>query len=79
MKEIEDELLMCDQFQPLLQTLKELEKKHISGEILKTNYRSRGRTCTSYFRDGGTWYICDRWKKPRIYKGFGSLVLDVSV
>ena len=88
---IEDELLMCDQFQisvafitlggiePLLQTLKELEKKHISGEILKTNYRSRGRTCTSYFRDGGTWYICDRWKKPRIYKGFGSLVLDVSV
>lgn len=52
MKEIEDELLMCDQFQPLLQTLKELEKKHISGEILKTNYRSRGRTCTSYFRDG---------------------------
>ena len=29
--------------------------------------------------DGGTWYICDRWKKPRIYKGFGSLVLDVSV
>ncbi len=91
MKEIEDELLMCDQFQisvafitlggiePLLQTLKELEKEHISGEILKTNYRSRGRTCTSYFRDGGTWYICDRWKKPRIYKGFGSLVLDVSV
>ena len=47
---IEDELLMCDQFQisvafitlggiePLLQTLKELEKKHISGEILTTNY-----------------------------------------
>ena len=46
---IEDELLMCDQFQisvafitlggiePLLQTLKELEKKHISGEILITN------------------------------------------
>lgn len=46
---IEDELLMCDQFQisvafitlggiePLLQTLKELEKKHISGEILTTN------------------------------------------
>ena len=91
MKEIEDELLMCDQFQisvafitlggiePLLQTLKDLEKEHISGEILKTNYRSRGRTCTSYFRDGGTWYIFDRWKKPRIYKGFGSLVLDVSV
>lgn len=91
MKEIEDELLMCDQFQisvafitlggiePLLQTLKELEKKHISGEILKTNYRSRGRTCTSYFRDGGTWYICDRSKKTSIYKGFGSLVLDVSV
>lgn len=50
MKEIEDELLMCDQFQisvafitqggiePLLQTLKKLEKKHISGEILTTNY-----------------------------------------
>ena len=50
MKEIEDELLMCDQFQisvafitlggiePLLQTLKELEKKPISGEILTTNY-----------------------------------------
>lgn len=37
MKEIEDELLMCDQFQPLLQTLKELEKKHISGEILTIN------------------------------------------
>lgn len=47
---IEDELLMCDQFQisvafitlggiePLLQTLKELEKKHIPGEILTTNY-----------------------------------------
>lgn len=46
---IEDELLMCDQFQisvafitlggiePLLQTLKELEKKHIPGEILTTN------------------------------------------
>ena len=46
---IEDELLMCDQFQisvafitlggiePLLQTLKELEKKPISGEILTTN------------------------------------------
>lgn len=47
---IEDELLMCDQFQisvafitlggiePLLQTLKELEKKHIPGEILTTNW-----------------------------------------
>lgn len=46
---IEDELLMCNQFQisvafitlggiePLLQTLKELEKKHIPGEILTTN------------------------------------------
>lgn len=46
---IEDELLMCDQFQisvafitlggieSLLQTLKELEKKHIPGEILTTN------------------------------------------
>lgn len=47
---IEDELLNCDQFQisvafitmsgitPLLQTLKELEKKGIKGEILTTNY-----------------------------------------
>lgn len=47
---IEDELLACDQFQisvafitmggitPLLQTLKELEKKHIPGRILTTNY-----------------------------------------
>ena len=47
---IEDELLSCDQFQisvafitlggiePLLQTLKELEKKNIPGEILTTNY-----------------------------------------
>lgn len=47
---IEDELLACDQFQisvafitmggltPLLQTLKELEKRNISGEILTTNY-----------------------------------------
>ena len=47
---IEDELLECDQFQisvafitmsgitPLLQTLKELEKKQIPGEILTTNY-----------------------------------------
>lgn len=47
---IEDELLKCDQFQisvafitmsgitPLLQTLKELEKKNIPGEILTTNY-----------------------------------------
>ena len=47
---IEDELLKCNQFQisvafitmsgitPLLQTLKELEKKNIPGEILTTNY-----------------------------------------
>ena len=47
---IEDELLACDRFQisvafitmsgitPLLQTLKELEKKQIRGEILTTNY-----------------------------------------
>lgn len=47
---IEDELLVCDQFQisvafitmsgitPLLQTLAELEKKNIPGEILTTNY-----------------------------------------
>lgn len=47
---IEDELLACDQFQisvafitmggitPLLQTLRELEKKGIKGEILTTNY-----------------------------------------
>lgn len=47
---IEDELLSCDHFQisvafitmggitPLLQTLKELEKKEIPGEILTTNY-----------------------------------------
>ena len=47
---IEDELLACEQFQisvafitmggitPLLQTLKELEKKHIPGKILTTNY-----------------------------------------
>lgn len=47
---VEDELLACDQFQisvafitmsgitPLLQTLKELEKKNIQGEILTTNY-----------------------------------------
>ena len=47
---IEDELVACDQFQisvafitmsgitPLLQTLKELEKKQIPGEILTTNY-----------------------------------------
>ena len=45
---IEDELLLCDKFQisvafitmsgitPLLQTLKELEKKGIKGEILTT-------------------------------------------
>ncbi len=49
---IEDELLACDQFQisvafitmsgitPLLQTLKELEKKNIPGQILTTNYLS---------------------------------------
>ncbi len=47
---IEDELLRCDQFQisvafitesgltPLLQTLQELERKGIPGEILTTNY-----------------------------------------
>lgn len=47
---IEDELLICDQFQisvafitmsgitPLLQTLRELEKKEIQGQILTTNY-----------------------------------------
>lgn len=47
---IEDELLACDGFQisvafitmsgitPLLQTLKELEKRDIKGEILTTNY-----------------------------------------
>ena len=47
---IEDELLSCEQFQisvafitlggiePLLQTLKELEKKNIPGKILTTNY-----------------------------------------
>ena len=47
---IEDELLRCDKFQisvafitlggitPLLQTLKELEKKNIPGEILTSNY-----------------------------------------
>ena len=47
---VEDELLACDQFQisvafitmsgitPLRQTLKELETKNISGEILTTNY-----------------------------------------
>ncbi len=47
---IEDELLSCDQFQisvafitmsgltPLLQTLRELEKRNIKGQILTTNY-----------------------------------------
>ena len=47
---IEDELLACESFQisvafitmsgitPLLQTLKELEKRNIKGEILTTNY-----------------------------------------
>lgn len=47
---IEDELLTCDRFQisvafitmggitPLLQTLKELEKNNVPGEILTTNY-----------------------------------------
>lgn len=47
---IEDELLLCEHFQisvafitmsgitPLLQTLKELEKREIQGEILTTNY-----------------------------------------
>ncbi|MDF2872041.1 MAG: hypothetical protein K0R05_3616 [Anaerocolumna sp.] len=49
---IEDELVVCDRFQisvafitlggitPLLQTLKELEKSGIPGEILTTNYLS---------------------------------------
>ena len=49
---IEDELLACDEFQisvafitmsgitPLLQTLKELEKRNIQGKILTTNYLS---------------------------------------
>ena len=49
---VEDELLRCDQFQisvafitmggvtPLLQTLKELEKKGVKGQILTTNYRN---------------------------------------
>ena len=47
---VEDELLRCDEFQisvafitiggvtPLLQTLKELEKKGVKGQILTTNY-----------------------------------------
>ena len=47
---IEDELLLCDEFQmsvafitmsgitPILQTLKELEKRNIKGKILTTNY-----------------------------------------
>ena len=47
---IEDELMRCDSFRisvafitmsgitPLLQTLKELEKRNIPGEILTTNY-----------------------------------------
>ncbi len=47
---IEDELLSCDQFQisvafitmsgltPLLQTLQELEKRNVRGQILTTNY-----------------------------------------
>ena len=47
---IEEELLRCEQFQisvafitmggitPLLQTLKELERKRIPGQILTTNY-----------------------------------------
>lgn len=47
---VEDELFLCDQFQisvafitmsgitPLLQTLKELEKRKIPGKILTTNY-----------------------------------------
>ena len=50
MSVIEDELLKCDKFQisvafitlggvtPLLQTLKELEKREIPGEILTSNY-----------------------------------------
>lgn len=51
MASIEDELLACDHFQisvafitmggitPLLQTLSELEKRNIKGEILTTNYQ----------------------------------------
>ena len=47
---VEDELLNCDKFQisvafitmggitPLLQTLRELERRGVSGEILTTNY-----------------------------------------
>ena len=46
---VEDELLRCEEFQisvafitlevtPLLQTLKELEKKGVKGQILTTNY-----------------------------------------
>lgn len=47
---VEDELIRCDNFQisvafitmggitPLLQTLKELEHRHVPGEILTTNY-----------------------------------------
>ncbi len=49
---VEEELLHCDEFEisvafitmggitPLLQTLKELEQKHIPGKILTTNYLS---------------------------------------
>ena len=48
---LEDELLLCDGFQisvafitmsgitPLLQTLKELEKRNIHGQILTTNHQ----------------------------------------
>ncbi len=54
---VEDELLRCDKFQisvafitmggitPLLQTLKELEKKGIPGEILTTNYLNFSEPC----------------------------------
>ena len=54
---IEDELLSCDQFQisvafitmsgltPLLQTLKDLEKKNIKGQILTTNYLNFSGLC----------------------------------
>ena len=57
---IEDELLSCEQFAisvafitmsgitPLLQTLKELEKRGIPGRILTTDYLSKGRYLRVY-------------------------------
>ena len=56
---IEDELLSCEQFAisvafitmsgitPLLQTLKELEKRGIPGRILTTVLRPEGKVCGS--------------------------------